>query len=462
MKERIIQPKKITADSFSIPSLKQPIRGFGSQPSSASSSAVPDNSLVHDISRIPLRRPQTKLTINQPGDMYEQQADAVAHEVVGRLGQLENHASIQRQQIPGEYNPESRGGQELLAHELTHVVQQSGGAVQRTHAENKSEDLLSQKSVQRKITTQSLTSFPVQRLLYKTDNTNVDIDTLSFARVLDYLKRPDPDLDPGGVIFEPSDKARLSAKADELYVSEFDKLHTFLGEEPVNNEKTKRNLPTTLDLPKLLTDMQTRYAKGDLPGFREWLAGTNVNLRAENVLDKINELRSAKDIVGAVNVDETAIVGTSQTADLTHADSQTEVKTIRKPIQGYQDFTGQVTAALGKFANVDPADGKTYNAAIYASIDENLIAGKTTTKKGTVSNTRIDATTLDKVTTLTRESDGEILREMTDNQLDKLLHNLNTQSWAGADRTHNIDIFLENGTPQHLIRNLATNQWARA
>jgi Domain of unknown function (DUF4157) len=32
----------------------------------------------------------------------------------------------------GEYNPGSRGGQELLAHELTHVVQQSGGAVQRS------------------------------------------------------------------------------------------------------------------------------------------------------------------------------------------------------------------------------------------------------------------------------------------------------------------------------------------
>jgi Domain of unknown function (DUF4157) len=29
----------------------------------------------------------------------------------------------------GEYNPGSRGGQELLAHELTHVVQQSGGAI---------------------------------------------------------------------------------------------------------------------------------------------------------------------------------------------------------------------------------------------------------------------------------------------------------------------------------------------
>jgi hypothetical protein len=31
----------------------------------------------------------------------------------------------------GEYNPGSRGGQELIAHELTHVVQQNGSAVQR-------------------------------------------------------------------------------------------------------------------------------------------------------------------------------------------------------------------------------------------------------------------------------------------------------------------------------------------
>ncbi|MDZ8188765.1 MAG: DUF4157 domain-containing protein [Nostoc sp. ChiSLP02] len=119
MKERIIQPKKTTADSFSIPSLKQPIRGFGSQPSAASSSAVLDNSLVHDISRIPLRRPQTKLTINQPGDMYEQQADAVAHEVVGRLGQLENYTSIQRQQIPQEEQLQMKP----LASSITPVAQ---------------------------------------------------------------------------------------------------------------------------------------------------------------------------------------------------------------------------------------------------------------------------------------------------------------------------------------------------
>ena len=35
----------------------------------------------------------------------------------------------------GTYNPSSQGGQELIAHELTHVVQQSGGAVQRQSEE---------------------------------------------------------------------------------------------------------------------------------------------------------------------------------------------------------------------------------------------------------------------------------------------------------------------------------------
>jgi len=35
----------------------------------------------------------------------------------------------------GEYNPESRGGQELIAHELTHVVQQNGSALQRTQSQ---------------------------------------------------------------------------------------------------------------------------------------------------------------------------------------------------------------------------------------------------------------------------------------------------------------------------------------
>ena len=41
----------------------------------------------------------------------------------------------------GEYNPGSRGGQELIAHELTHVVQQNGGMVSRTSLKQEELDM---------------------------------------------------------------------------------------------------------------------------------------------------------------------------------------------------------------------------------------------------------------------------------------------------------------------------------
>ncbi|MEH2347978.1 MAG: DUF4157 domain-containing protein [Nostoc sp.] len=263
-----VSRKKQTSTGFSIPSLKHPTRGFGLESSAISRQAVPeiqplDKPVTHDISRIPLRR-QAKLSISQPGDIYEQEADSVAQQVMQRMAQPVNRQSIQREALPedeeelqmkpldsstlqrqevpeeeeelqmksldssilqrealpedeeelqmkpmvqrqaeagmaaapdleasisqargggqamadnirepmeqafgadfsgvkvhtdgqsdqlnrsiqarafttgqdvffrsGEYNPGSRGGQELLAHELTHVVQQNGGAVQR-------------------------------------------------------------------------------------------------------------------------------------------------------------------------------------------------------------------------------------------------------------------------------------------------------------------------------------------
>ncbi|MFN6451580.1 MAG: DUF4157 domain-containing protein [Nostoc sp. EfeVER01] len=223
MRERVSQPKKATTASFSIPALKQPTRGFGLDSPSASSQAVPsvqplNKPLMHDISRISLR-PQTKLTVNQPGDVYEQEADRVAQQVMQTMSEPVSKQSVQREALPeeeelqmksladtnislqrqgggvaatsdletsiqqergsgqplsddirqpmeqsfgtdfsavkihtdsrsdqlnqsiqarafttgqdiffrqGEYAPESHGGKELLAHELTHVVQQNG------------------------------------------------------------------------------------------------------------------------------------------------------------------------------------------------------------------------------------------------------------------------------------------------------------------------------------------------
>ncbi|MBD2248036.1 DUF4157 domain-containing protein [Nostoc sp. FACHB-888] len=106
MGEHVGQHKKSTTASFSIPTLKQPTRGFGLESSGASSQATTDvqlkKPLGHDISRMSLR-PQTKLTVNQPGDVYEQEADKVAQQVMQRMSEpAGNQQSIQRQELPEE------------------------------------------------------------------------------------------------------------------------------------------------------------------------------------------------------------------------------------------------------------------------------------------------------------------------------------------------------------------------
>ncbi|WP_223265319.1 eCIS core domain-containing protein [Nostoc sp. 'Peltigera membranacea cyanobiont' 210A] len=106
MRERVSQPKKATTASFSIPALKQPTRGFGLDSPRASSQAAPlvqplNKPLMHDISRISLR-PQTKLTVNQPGDVYEQEADKVAQQVMQTMSEPVSKQSVQREALPEE------------------------------------------------------------------------------------------------------------------------------------------------------------------------------------------------------------------------------------------------------------------------------------------------------------------------------------------------------------------------
>ena len=105
MRERIVQGKK-AASSVSIPTLKQPTRGFGldslnATPAAATQAQPINKPITHDISRISLR-PQAKLTIGQPGDSYEQEADSVAQQVMQRMAQPGNRQSIQREEMPEE------------------------------------------------------------------------------------------------------------------------------------------------------------------------------------------------------------------------------------------------------------------------------------------------------------------------------------------------------------------------
>ncbi|BAY06919.1 eCIS core domain-containing protein [Calothrix sp. NIES-2098] len=118
MKERILaQRQKADTTPVSIPTLK-PKRGFGLQSSEASPQTVAEvqsqnQPLGHDISRISLR-PQTKLAVSQPGDVYEQEADRVAQQVMQTMSQ-----PIQREALPEEETLQKKS----LGDSITPLVQ---------------------------------------------------------------------------------------------------------------------------------------------------------------------------------------------------------------------------------------------------------------------------------------------------------------------------------------------------
>ena len=123
MREHVSR-KKQTTTGFSIPSLKHPTRGFGLESSVISRQAIPEvqpinKPVTHDISRIPLRNPQAKLSISQPGDKYEQEADSVAQQVMQRMAQRVNRQSIQREALPEEEELQMKP----LANSITPLVQ---------------------------------------------------------------------------------------------------------------------------------------------------------------------------------------------------------------------------------------------------------------------------------------------------------------------------------------------------
>jgi hypothetical protein len=204
--------KPADVDSVTHPGLKPPAREF------SRTSSAPPALQGHAFGKVPIVRPQAKLTVNDPGDQYESEADQVASQVMSapapaasapvqraagpedeELQMKPDNSTVQRKgagdpedgdvsgvveqglsgggqtldsgtrdfmesrfghdfsQVrvhsdsaasqsahgvaaraytvgsdiafkQGEYQPGSDSGKELLAHELTHVVQQGGAA----------------------------------------------------------------------------------------------------------------------------------------------------------------------------------------------------------------------------------------------------------------------------------------------------------------------------------------------
>ncbi|MFN6460645.1 MAG: DUF4157 domain-containing protein [Nostoc sp. DedVER02] len=113
MSDRTFGHNKAATSTFSNPSLvspttptlANPVRGFGLptnnviQTVAKSVNQQTAQSAGHNISSIALHRPQAKLTVGAPNDMYEQEADRVADQV---MSMPDGKGSVQREVMPEE------------------------------------------------------------------------------------------------------------------------------------------------------------------------------------------------------------------------------------------------------------------------------------------------------------------------------------------------------------------------
>ncbi|MEH2211733.1 hypothetical protein [Nostoc sp.] len=162
MSDRIFGSKKVGIStsnpsllSATTPTLANPVRGFdiaNKAPIQASSEVSTDlqaaqsageeswesqaikKKPVHDISSIALRRPQAKLTVEEPEDQYEQEADRVANQVMSMPNTAMQPQEKQTQEREVQTKPlDVYFGQKKSPgnNQLTHVVQQKGEVLQR-------------------------------------------------------------------------------------------------------------------------------------------------------------------------------------------------------------------------------------------------------------------------------------------------------------------------------------------
>jgi len=205
---------------------------------------------------------------------------------------------------------------------------------------------------------------------------------------------------------------------------------------------------TEQDLKAILETTNTHADNQEVLGFREWVAYT-AHLDAAQKQDHLNELREAlrqyaKGLRG-IDLRETPIAGSAQTADLTIGNTQIEVKTIREPIGRKNDLNGQLTTGLAKFNGAATA-GNFYELVIYASISAELIQGTDKVSKGITTNVNANPNTLVITTTKSRivNSALQILNTFDDDLKVYLKDRLENGNIPGAAEVAKVTVIMEN------------------
>ena len=139
MRKSVAPEKQSTTSIFT---KRQPARGFGLESSHVTSKAAPEQQVVQskksrgfDLNRISMR-PQAKLTVNKPGDAYEQEADNVAQQVVQRMNNPQEQQTEDHQQQPKQSQQQEKQIQtKSLADSITPVVQRQQESQQQAQEE---------------------------------------------------------------------------------------------------------------------------------------------------------------------------------------------------------------------------------------------------------------------------------------------------------------------------------------
>jgi hypothetical protein len=155
-----------------IPSIVDEVLCLPGQPLDTETRAFMESHFRHDFSKMrtkTLQTTQNKLTVNEPGDEYEQEADRIADVLIGRplshtsneaasltrpdFSQVRIHAgakaaesarainalayTVGRDIVFGasQYAPREIKGRQLLVHELTHVMQQTNSTLSASRSD---------------------------------------------------------------------------------------------------------------------------------------------------------------------------------------------------------------------------------------------------------------------------------------------------------------------------------------
>ena len=355
------------------------------------------------------------------------------------------------------------------AHEAAHVLQQragvslKGGVGEEGDAHERHADAVADKVVRGESAESLLAQatggatsvskkegVAVQLLRSKATHDAVDIGGLPLVRVFDLLRRKDPDPDPGGYQFEDGDRDLLKARAMSFLPAAFQQLIDAQASGADVAVMKSRNVKIApADQQQLIRFMQQMAGEGVVTGLDQWMAyvsahGGDSQEHAESRQDHMNELwEAARQIVaGARHVDlsESEIAGTAQTADLKIGDTQIEVKTVREPIRSAADLTGQLSAGLTKFAGAP--DGK-YEVSIYGSIDEALFGAGQAKGGKAPSKTVADPKALNITTSRMRADTGAVVKTEVKSLIDELVAYLNGAP-AGAAKVGKVSIIMEN------------------